>query len=157
LFVITADHTNELVHKEFQNDFGLYCIPIIFYKPGSGLKGIKPRIAQQVDIMPTILSYLNYDGEYIAFGSNLFDDSYESFAFNTNGSNYHLYMADHILEMTDNKPIGLYNYRKDKFLENNLIEKEPEITEKMSEKMKAIIQAYNTRLIDNDMIVRTLK
>ena len=55
LFVITADHTNESIHKEFQNNFGSYSVPIIFYKPGSDLKGMKKRIAQQIDIMPTVL------------------------------------------------------------------------------------------------------
>ena len=154
LFVLTADHTNESVHKEFQNNFGAYCVPIIFFKPGSDLKGIKPRIAQQIDIMPTVLNYLNYDEEYIAFGNNLLDDSYESFAFNTNGSTYNLYMKDHILEMIDNKPVGLYNFKNDLFLENSLIGKEPELEKQMEEKLKAIIQTYNSRLIDNNMIVR---
>ena len=152
LFVITADHTNESIHKEFQNNFGSYSIPIIFFKPGSDLKGIKNRIAQQIDIMPTVLSYLNYDEEYIAFGNNLLDDSYESFAFNTSGSNYHLYMKDHILEMIDNKPVGLFNYKNDKFLEKNLIGKNPELQLQMEEKLKAIIQTYNSRLIDNNMV-----
>jgi phosphoglycerol transferase MdoB-like AlkP superfamily enzyme len=154
LFVITADHTNESIHKEFQNNFGSYSIPVIFYKPGSDLRGIKKRIAQQIDIMPTLLSYLNYDEEYIAFGNNLLDDSYESFAFNTNGSTYHLYMKDHILEMIDNKPVGLYNFKTDKYLENNILERETGIAARMEEKMKAIVQSYNSRLIDNDMIVK---
>lgn len=154
LFVITADHTNESIHKEFQNNFGSYCIPVVFYKPGSDLKGVKNKIAQQIDIMPTVLSYLNYDEEYIAFGNNLLDDSYESFAYNTNGSTYHLYMKDHILEMIDNKPVGLYNYKTDKFLETNVMEAEPELTRKMEEKLKAVIQSYNSRLIDNDLVVR---
>lgn len=154
LFVITADHTNESVHKEFQNNFGAYCVPIIFYKPGSDLKGIKPRIAQQIDIMPTILNYLNYDEPYIAFGNNLLDDSYDSFAFNTNGSTYNLYMKDHILEMIDNKPVGMYNFKNDLFLEKNFIGKEPELEKLMEEKLKAIIQTYNSRLIDNNMVVR---
>ncbi|MBN2863284.1 MAG: LTA synthase family protein, partial [Bacteroidales bacterium] len=83
LFVITADHTNESVHKEYQNDFGYYSVPVVLYKQGSDLRGIKDRIAQQIDIMPTVLNYLNYDEEYIAFGNDLLDDSYESFAFNT--------------------------------------------------------------------------
>jgi phosphoglycerol transferase MdoB-like AlkP superfamily enzyme len=157
LFVITADHTNESVHKEFQNNFGAYCVPIIFYKPGSDLKGIKPRIAQQIDIMPTILNYLNFDEPYIAFGNNLLDDSYDSFAFNTNGSTYNLYMKDHILEMIDNKPVGMYNFKDDLFLENNLIGKEPELEKLMEEKLKAIIQTYNSRLIDNNMVVRKTK
>ena len=153
LFVITADHTNESIHKEFQNDYGSYCIPVIFYKPGSDLRGISHRVAQQIDIMPTILNYLNYDEEYIAFGNNLLDDSYESFAFNTNGSTYHLYMKDHILIMIDNKPVGLFNFKTDKFLESNLMEKEPELLQQMSEKLKAVIQSYNSRLIDNNMVV----
>lgn len=157
LFVITADHTNESIHKEFQNNFGSYSIPIIFYKPGSNLKGLKNRIAQQIDIMPTILNYLNYDEEFIAFGNNLFDDSKISFAFNTSGSNYHLYMKDHILEMIDNKPFGLYNYKSDIFLKENLIGKNPELQKQMEEKLKAIIQTYNSRLIDNNMIVRKQK
>jgi len=154
LFVITADHTNESIHKEFQNSFGLYSVPVILYKPGSDLKGIKNRIAQQIDIMPTVLHYLNYDEEFIAFGNDLFDDSYEPFAFNTNGSTYHLYMRDHILIMIDYKPVGLYNYKTDKFLETDLKEKEPDLLLLMENKLKAIIQSYNSRLIDNDMIVR---
>jgi len=154
LFVITADHTNESIHKEFQNNFGSYSIPIVFYRPGSDLKGMKKRIAQQIDIMPTILNYLNYDSDYIAFGNDLLDDSHESFAFNTNGSSYHFYMRDHILEMMDNQPLGLYNFRNDKYLEINLIGEEPELVNIMTAKMKAVIQSYNSRLIDNDMVVR---
>ena len=154
LFVLTADHTSESVHKEFQNNFGAYCIPIIFYKPGSDLVGRKKRIAQQIDIMPTVLNYLNYDEEYIAFGNNLLDDSYESFAFNTNGSDYHLYMKDHILEMIDNKTSGLFNYKQDLLLENSLVGKSPELQLQMEEKLKAIIQTYNSRLIDNNMVVK---
>jgi phosphoglycerol transferase MdoB-like AlkP superfamily enzyme len=154
LFVITADHTNESVHKEFQNNFGSYSVPIIFYKPGSDLHGMKKRIAQQIDIMPTILSYLHYDEDYFAFGNNLLDDSYDSFAFNTAGSTYHLYMNDHLLEMMDNKPIGFYNYKNDTLLEKNLVNSDTIMLGTMSDKLKAIIQTYNSCLIDNNMTVK---
>ena len=154
LFVITADHTNESIHKEFQNSYGFYAVPVILFKPDSDLKGIRNRIAQQIDIMPTVLNYLNYNEEFIAFGNDLFDDSYESFAFNTNGSTYHLYMKDHILIMIDYKSVGLYNFRTDKFLENNLMEEKPEQLAVMETKLKAVIQTYNARLIDNNMIIR---
>ena len=155
LFVITADHTNESIHPEFQNNFGSYCVPVIFYRPGSNMTGIKNRIAQQIDIMPTILNFLNFDEEYIAFGNNLLDDSYESFAFNTSGNNYHLYMKDHILEMIDNKPVGLFNYKDDRILEKNLLGTDSVLQAEMENKLKAIIQSYNSRLIDNDMTVKT--
>lgn len=153
LFVITADHTNESIHREFQNNFGSYSVPIIFYKPGSDLTGIKNRIAQQIDIMPTILNYLNYDGEYIAFGNDLFSNSARSFAYNTSGSTYNLYMNDHLLEMIDVTPVGLFNYKNDRFLESNLLGYERERLESMERLLKAIIQTYNSRLIDNKMTV----
>ncbi len=149
LFIITADHTNELIHKEYLNNFGTYSIPIIFYKPGSELRGRKERIAQQIDIMPTVLNYLGYEGEYIAFGNDLFNDSGMSFAFNTAGSTYHLYMKDHLLEMIDTKPVALYNYRNDKLLESNLLGKEPDIQPDMENLLKAVIQSYNERMLDN--------
>jgi phosphoglycerol transferase MdoB-like AlkP superfamily enzyme len=154
LFVITADHTNESFHKEYQNDYGVYSIPVIFYKPGSNLKGVKNRIAQQIDIMPTVLNYLNYDERYVAFGNDLLNDSIESFAYNTNGSTYNIYMRDHLLQMADNKTLSLYNYNTDTFLQNNLLGKDPLLQQIMEEKLRAIMQTYNSKLIHNDMIVR---
>jgi len=154
LFVFTADHTNESLHKEFQNDFGSYSVPVLLYKHGSNLKGVKENIAQQVDIMPTVLDYLNYDEDYIAFGKNLLSDSTDSFAINTNGSTYHIYMDDHILTLIGMEPAGLFNYKTDRFLEENLLGQKNEIAEKLERKLKAVIQSYNSRLLDNNLIVR---
>ena len=154
LFVITADHTNEKFHREYQNSLGQFLIPILFYKQGSDLQGYKKRIAQQIDIMPTILNYLHYDEEYIAFGNNLFDSTYESFGFNTYGSTYYIYMKDHILDMIDNKPAGLFNYKTDRYFESDLQNKEPEMQKQMEDKLRAIMQTYNNRLIDNNMTVK---
>jgi phosphoglycerol transferase MdoB-like AlkP superfamily enzyme len=154
LFVITADHTNEKFHREYQNSLGQFLVPILFYKQGSDLHGYKKRIAQQIDIMPTILNYLQFDEEYIAFGNNLLDDTYESFGFNTYGNTYYLYMKDHVLDMIDNKPAGLFNYRSDRYFGTNLLNREPEIQKQMEDKLKAIVQTYNSRLLDNNMVVR---
>ncbi len=154
LFVITADHTNESVRKEFQNNYGSYSIPIIFYRPDGELQGIKHKIAQQIDIMPSILSYLNYDGEFIAFGNNLFDETKESFAFNTAGSTYQIFMNDHLLNMVDNKSVGLYNFKSDRLLEKNLVNKDTLVQKDLETLLKAVIQTYNSRLIDNDLVVK---
>jgi len=101
-----------------------------------------------------VLNYLNFDEEYIAFGNNLLDNSGDSFAFNTNGSTYHLYMRDHILEMVDNNSVGLFNFKKDLFLEKNLLGEDPDLQITMEEKLKSIIQTYNSRLIDNNMTIK---
>jgi phosphoglycerol transferase MdoB-like AlkP superfamily enzyme len=154
LFIITADHTNEKFHKEFQNSLGQFLIPIVFFKKGSDFKGMKKRIAQQIDIMPTILNYLNFDKEFIAFGNDLLDDSYESFGFNTYGSTYYLCMKDYIMEMMDVHPSALYNYKTDRFHNYNLIGKDPQLQKLMEDKLKAIIQTYNSRMLDNNLTVK---
>jgi phosphoglycerol transferase MdoB-like AlkP superfamily enzyme len=153
IFVITADHTNESIHREFQNNFGSFSVPIIFYRPGSDMTGMSNRIAQQIDIMPTLLHYLNYDGEFIAFGNDLLNNAAGSFAFNSTGSTYNLYMNDHLLEMIDTMPAGLFNYRNDKFLDSNLLDRNSDLCREMEAKLKAIIQTYNARLIDNNLTV----
>jgi len=154
LFVITADHTNEIIFREYQNVYGHFSVPVAFYMHNSNLKGITNRIAQQIDIMPSILGFLNYEGEFIAFGNNLFDEASESFAFNTMGSNYYIFMDEYVLEMVDNKPVSLYNFRKDRYFEKNLIGQLPDIQSKMEAKLRAIIQEYNRRLLDNDLTVK---
>ena len=154
LFVITADHTNEIIFREYQNVYGHFSVPVAFYMHNSNLKGISNRIAQQIDIMPSILGFLNYDGEFIAFGNNLFDELSESFAFNTMGSNYYIFMDEYVLEMVDNKPVSLYNFRKDRYFEKNLIGQLPDIQSKMEAKLRAVIQEYNRRLLDNDLTVK---
>ena len=67
---------------------------------------------------------------------------------------YHLYMSDHILEMIGNQPAGFYNYKNDRLLENNLAGTGLPLQALMEDKLKAIIQVYNSRLIDNNMTVK---
>jgi len=154
LFVITADHTNEIISKEYQTTLGHFSVPVAFFMNRSKLRGTKERIAQQIDIMPSVLGFLNFDREFIAFGNNLFDNNSESFAFNTIGSNYYLFMDDHLLEMIENKSTRLINYKTDRYFENNLVEELPELRQRMEDKLRAVIQTYNRRLLDNDLVVK---
>jgi len=154
LFVITADHTNEKFHPEYQSSYGQFSVPVVFYKHGSELKGYKQRIAQQIDIMPTVLSYLNFNEEYIAFGKDLLDESGESFAFNSYANSFFLFTEDHVLHMIDTSTVAMYNYRTDRLDQNNLLGKNPELQGKMERKLKAIMQTYNQRMLDNDLTVR---
>jgi len=48
----------------------------------------------------------------------------------------------------------LFNYKTDLFLENNLLGRNPDLQLQMEDKLKAIIQSYNSRLVDNNMIIR---
>ncbi len=154
LFVLTADHTSQMVHPGYQNDFGFYSIPILFYMHGSKLKGMDDEIVQQADIMPSILDYLNYDKKYFAFGNDIFDRNTEHYAFNSSGVVKQLYMNDYLLQMLDGKTVGLYNFKKDPYILHNLAGQIPAVQQPMEDKLHAILQTYNERLIGNDMTVK---
>lgn len=155
LFVITADHATEPVHPEYSNDYGNYTVPILFYEPGGTLHGIKNRLAQQIDIMPTVLNYLNYDEEYVAFGNDLLNDSHEPFVFNTPHGNYHLYFGDYLLVMSGEKVAAMYNYKTDRTLSTNILDQSSTIQKDMEGKIKAIMQVYSYRLKYNKMVAGT--
>lgn len=150
VFVITADHTSPKCDlPEFRNSVGVFRIPIFFYLPGSDLSGKSERIFQQTDIMPTVLQILNYREPYITFGKNLLASDSPDFAVNKY-ENYQYLSGEHLLKFNaENKGVELYNYRKDKFLKNNLIQQEKEQAETMELNFKAYIQQFQNRMIDD--------
>ncbi len=156
LFVITADHSSKAWHDEYKTAIGDFSIPILFYQPhDESLKGMDSSfVAQQTDIMPTILNYLNYDDDYFAFGNNLLDANAPNFAFNYKNSTYQFIQGEYTLHFREEKEVGFYNYRKDPLLKHNIIGKKPDLEKNMLTQLKAIIQHYNSRMIHNQLIVR---
>ena len=105
LFVITADHTSsEILFDETRTAAGLYSIPIVFFRGDNSLRGMSDKIAQQIDIMPTVLSYLHFDEPYLAFGRSLLDPSVESFAFNYKDNVYQLFEGTTCSNLTERDP-----------------------------------------------------
>ncbi len=151
LFVITADHTNALQHAEYLNDAGTYKVPIVFYHPKGNLKGRIKDIAQQTDIMPTILGYLNYDKPFIAFGHDLLDPNYkEHYAINFNNQIFQYFKGDYMFQFDGNKIIAAYDFVNDVFLKNNLKGKLPQQLD-AERQIKAIIQQYVERMMNNNL------
>lgn len=148
LFVITADHTNAALHDEFLTDAGLYRVPIIFYLPGGELQGCSDRIAQQTDIMPTVLGLLNYDRPYVAFGKDLTEEGGKDWAINYNNGFYQYFKGDYMLQFNGEEAFALYNFASDTLLKENLIN---EIAEQasMTDECKGIIQQYIERMTEN--------
>lgn len=83
LFVLTADHGlySEL-YPEYRTPEGRMSIPILYYYEGRIVPCMDDRITQQIDILPTVLSILQYPDPYIAFGRNIADPLTVPFAFN---------------------------------------------------------------------------
>lgn len=156
LFVITADHTSsEIQFPEHRTAWGFYSVPVIFFKPDNSLSGMRKEITQQIDIMPSVLGYLGYDREYVAFGRDVFTETTEPFAFNHKDNAYQLFLGDYLLVFDGQRSMGLYNFREDKMVEHNLLEVLPEVRKKMEMKIKAIIQQYNNRMIEDRLTAVT--
>ena len=156
LFVITSDHTNLSDHEYYQTDLGGFCSPIIFFDPKGDMKpGVRNAIAQQIDIMPTVLGYLGYDRPYIAFGSNLLATPDEkTWAVNYLGGIYQYVEGDYLLQFDGNKTKALYRFRTDLLLKDNVAEKEPEVVKRLERRLKAIIQSYMTRMNGNELVTK---
>ena len=152
LFVICADHICMPVHDEYFTNLGQYSIPILFYHPGSNLKGLVDSIpAQQIDIMPSVLSYLNYDKPYFSFGRDVFTtNAAEKFVINYNNGIYQLLKGDYVQQFDGEKTKAIYNFKTDPFLRNNLIG-QVEGQNETEMLIKAVVQQYLVRMTENKL------
>lgn len=148
LFVITADHvSSNIVFPESHTTWGLFSVPIIFFKPDNSLAARRHAIAQQIDIMPSVLGYLNYDKPYVGFGNNVFDSTSTSFAFNYRDDIYNLYEGEYLLLFDGKRTVSLYNFVNDTMLQQDIKKANRAVAENMERKIKAIIQQYNNRMV----------
>jgi len=71
LFVITADHTADLLRQgEVSGSAYDHWIPLCYYMPGRLKPEHDDRITQQIDILPTVLDLIGYPKPFFAFGSS---------------------------------------------------------------------------------------
>ena len=152
LFVITADHTPNTKDKEYSLNVGQYSVPLLFYMPGdTQLIGSNTNFTQQTDILPTVLKYLNYKSPYFGFGASRFSDEKSGFSVQYMNGVYQFISEGYVLQFSSEKTIGLYNIKNDKAFKNDLTALEPEITARLERKLKAVIQQYNNRVINNQL------
>lgn len=152
LFVITADHTSLAEEGFYRNSVGMFQIPIIFYCPLLKLKGINSSTTQQIDISPSILYTLRYQKPFFSFGKNAFDTSIYQYAVNYYNGIYQLNDDSLHLQFNGEEFIGMYRYKEDSLLSNNLIKTE-KIPEKPANTLKAFIQNYQQRMITNRLTI----
>lgn len=155
LFVITADHANNPAFPENQNSVGQMSVPVIFFDPQNPEPRIYPYVAQQSDIMPTILESLHYDRAFIAFGQNALDTAKEHIAVNYVGNVHHVYYQQYVILYNEElELLGLYDLEKDPFMREHIEQEHPELVTRLYDYLRAYIQQYQNRMIDNRLIYR---
>lgn len=151
LFVLTSDHSMYPPAREYATDLEQFASPVIFYAPGdSTLRGIDTeRIAQQADIMPTVLNYLGYSKPYVSFGLDLFNTpAADTWSFSYNNGIYQLLGGDGLFMQFDGEQVrALYDVKTDPLLTRNILPAaDPARVDAMTRFLKAYIQQYCTAM-----------
>ena len=134
IFVLTSDHTNMSDHKEYQTDLGGFCSPIIIYDPQKPEGEIQDKIAQQIDIMPTVLGLLGYQKPYLAFGIDVLNTPAEdTWAVNYLNGVYQYVKHGEVIQFDE-------KIFKDEKVRSEMVKGE------MERELKAIIQQYMERM-----------
>lgn len=156
IFVITSDHTNQSDHEQYKTDIGGFCSPIIIYDPSGEIKAQRvDGIAQQIDIMPTLLNYIGYPHTYMAFGADLLrTPARETWAVNYLNGIYQYVKYGYVMQFDGKKTKAMYKLT-DLLMQHNLVGKVPE-QKKMETELKAMIYQYMYRMV-NDKLMPTKK
>ena len=153
LFVITADHTNISFEKKYRSPIGIFRVPIIFYDPSNiNFNQKSEKIIQQIDIMPSILSYLDYNKPFLSLGNNIFN-SENGFAINYNNG-FQMIIDERVViyNELEEEITKIFDFTNDISLKQNIINDIESIKiEQYKYKIQSFIQTYNNRMIDNKL------
>ena len=154
LFVVVADHTSaEPTEAKFKTNVGKFRIPILFFDPSNPeMAGKNMKNLQQIDVMPSVLDYLNIDTKMISYGKSY--QSEKDFVVYYLDNIYHYISGDFYLAFDGKKSLGLYNFKNDELLKTNLIKTEKAKAIEMEGFIKAYIQSFNERLIGNKLTIQ---
>ena len=153
IFVLTSDHTNLSDHDYYQTDLGGFCSPIIIYEPGitDQQPAVQDKIAQQIDILPTVLGMLHYPKPYFAFGIDVLNTPAEdTWAVNYLNGIYQYVKHGHVLQFDGQRTRAVYALT-DSLMKHNLVGSCPD-QESMEHELKAIIQQYMARMTQDRLL-----
>lgn len=156
LFIITADHSAITEEEEYTTLLGKYRIPIIFYHPDLKQGLFANKDIDQADILPTAMSMIGYCEPFIGFGQDAFSEVDNSYILYVSGE-YILREGDYVIRFNDGLYSRLYFLPNDKNAKKDISEDNKEILESMTQRIKAIIQEYNTRMIENKLVIKDEK
>ena len=147
IFVMTSDHTNMSDHDYYQTDLGGFCSPIIIYEPGNPdcQPEMQDKIAQQIDILPTVMGMLHYPKPYFGFGIDVLNTAAEdTWAVNYLNGIYQYVKHGHVLQFDGQQTKAVYALT-DSLMQHDVKGKVPQ-QQQMERELKAIIQQYMERM-----------
>lgn len=162
IFVFTADHvSSEVYGDESKAPTGNSHIIFFMYTPDGSLRGDDPHVAQQIDLMPTLLGLTGYDKPFFAYGQDIFEVRADSakaadkgFAINYVNESFQWITDSTAMFFDEREVTHLFDLHKDPLEQHNLIEQGVRPDAAQVERMKALLQTYYEHLEKSDFVVR---
>ncbi len=173
LFILVADHPAQSVipsetdniEKEsqkldeslstyYKNTSGRYAIPMLLFTPDGSLNPSNiNETVQQTDLLPTILDYLNYSNDFIAFGTSILDNNEPRCAFQYVSGLYQITSGKYSMLFDGNNVVSLYDNQLDPEHQNDIINTNNPVADSLENKIKATVQQFITRMNENKLSV----
>lgn len=158
IFIITSDHGTRDKRANHINRFTEPRIPMIIFAPDRSIKPQKiTRVMAQYDLLPTVLSLINHSGAYVCMGNSLFDDDVPHYAINYIDNQFQIISEDLMVEFDAEKDVigKVYDIKNDYLLRHPLESYDKSRVDSMHVYIKAFLQDYNHRMINNKMSIVT--
>lgn len=137
LFIITGDHSGHGLTREYNDYDGWYRIPMMVYDPQHQVGKRSNRIVQQIDLYPTLVDWLGIPEErFVCFGQSVEQVPNGRQVYYGNG--YHV--------MVSNNKENPTQHNITVIMGNKTIGEQDDI-----KYLKALIQQYNLRIINNKL------
>jgi membrane-anchored protein YejM (alkaline phosphatase superfamily) len=112
---------------------------------------MQEKIAQHIDILPTVMGMLGYDKPFFGFGIDLLNTPADStWAVNYLNGIYQYVKQGHVLQFDGQHTRAVYSLN-DSLMQYNLIGQLPQQAQ-MERELKAIIQQYMERITQDKML-----
>jgi len=108
-------------------------------------------VAQQIDILPTVLGLLGYDKPFLSFGCDLMTTAdHDTYAVNYLNGIYQYVKHGYTMQFDGTRTVGMYRL-DDLLMQRNLVGRVPEQAQ-MERELKAIVQQYMYRMVNDKLM-----
>lgn len=152
LFVITADHTSISQNQYYYAHSGTFSVPFFIYAPHLLTPKTNNVLVQHLDVMPTILSYINYNKPVFTFGKAIDDSTKQNVVINRKSGLWQIHNDSLVLRFDGEKSQELFYLPTDSICLKNIIDStDSNYYLPLENQLKAYLQTYHSKLINNQL------
>jgi phosphoglycerol transferase MdoB-like AlkP superfamily enzyme len=149
VFVLVADHTRTRDSFTFENQ---HRIPLLIYEPDGHFVGVNPVVGSQLDILPTVLAFLDLKAKHSSWGRNLLRiPPDKGFAVSVVGTDLKWRDNNYLLvdNGTDSGALFLCDVHQDPECRRNVWERHEHEGKRLKAKLRSYISLSQALLSDN--------